>query len=68
MYARERLLCDDRCGAVFALRQDEGINAARRRAREDGWQFDGRGDYCPASAHRTRVLPAHSPMHGTETR
>ena len=67
MYTRDRLICDDQCGAVFALRPDEGINNARRRAREDGWRWDG-GDYCPSSVHRTRVAPNHSPLFGTETR
>lgn len=68
MFTRERLICDDRCGAQFALRADEGINAARRRARLDGWRWDGHGDYCPASTHRTRVVPGHDPLHGTELR
>ncbi len=68
VYSNDRLICNDRCGATFAARRGEGVNQARRRARDEGWRWDGQGDYCPASAHRTRLVPGHNPLRGTETR
>jgi hypothetical protein len=68
VFTNDRILCDDRCGAVFALRREEGLNRARQRARQDGWRWDGVGDWCPASLHRTRLTPGHDPLHGTELR
>lgn len=68
MFTGMHLYCDDDdCRARFALRHDEGINMGRRRARADGWQWDG-ADYCPSSQHRTRVVPGHQPLYGTELR